>query len=148
MRLNTVTMTGWTILLGRCPFDNALSKIVSEHRNTRPNALSQCICNSVETAQPEDRTTNPDIVMPECYESSQRVDSLAGVVITPVRHTHSRLHRPTPRANICSQHTHGLNSSFFLHITCIFYCNRVGYKPIEYPTRALQARRAPHWAPM
>ena len=50
------------------------------------------MCNSVETAQPGDRTTNPDIVMPECYASSQRVDSLARVVITPVRHTHTRLH--------------------------------------------------------
>ena len=40
-------------------------------------------CNSVETAQPGDRATNPDIVMPECYASSQRVDSLARVVITP-----------------------------------------------------------------
>ena len=45
-------------------------------------------CNSVKTAQPGDRTTNPGIVMPERYESSQRVDSLARVVITPVRHTH------------------------------------------------------------
>ena len=50
------------------------------------------ICNSVETAQPGDRTTNPGIVMPECYASSQRVDSLARVVITPDRHTHTRLH--------------------------------------------------------
>ena len=49
-------------------------------------------CNSVETSQPGDRTTNPDIVMPECYASSQRVDLLARVVITPVRHTHTRLH--------------------------------------------------------
>ena len=49
-------------------------------------------CNSVETAQPGDRTTNPGIVMPERYASSQRVDSLARVVITPVRHTHTRLH--------------------------------------------------------
>ena len=49
-------------------------------------------CNSVETAQPRDRTTNPGIVMPECFTSSQRVDSLARVVITPVRHTHTRLH--------------------------------------------------------
>ena len=89
-------------------------------------------CNSVETAQPGDRTTNPDIVMPECYASSQRVDSLARVVITPVRHTHTRLH--TPLSNICSspssiQHTRGLNSSISLHTSCIFYCNRVGYKP-------------------
>ena len=30
--------------------------------------------------------------MPECYASSERVDSLARVVITPVRHTHTRLH--------------------------------------------------------
>ena len=52
---------------------------------------SLCICNSVETAQPGDRTTNPCIVMPECYASCQRVDSLARVVITPVRHTHTRL---------------------------------------------------------
>ena len=49
-------------------------------------------CNSVETAQPGDRTTNPGIVMPERNSSSQRVDSLARVVITPVRHTHTRLH--------------------------------------------------------
>ena len=50
------------------------------------------MCNSVETAQPGDRTTNPGIVMPERYASSQRVDSLARVVITPVRYTHTRLH--------------------------------------------------------
>ena len=49
--------------------------------------------NSVETAQPGVRTTDPRIVIPERYESSQRVDSLAGVVITPVHHTHTRLHR-------------------------------------------------------
>ena len=48
-------------------------------------------CNSVETAQPGDRTTNLDIMMPECCPSSQRVDSLARVIITPVRHTHTRL---------------------------------------------------------
>ena len=40
-------------------------------------------CNSAETAQPGDRTTNPGIVMPERYASSQRVDSLARVVIIP-----------------------------------------------------------------
>ena len=56
--------------------------------------ISFCTCNSVETAQPGDRATNPGIVMPECYASSQRVDSLARVVITPVRHTHTRLHTP------------------------------------------------------
>ena len=48
-------------------------------------------CSSVETAQPGDRTTNACIVMPECYASSQRVDSLVRVVITTVRHTHTRL---------------------------------------------------------
>ena len=73
--------------------------------------VKYCLCNSVETAQPGDRTTNPGIVMPECYASSQRVDTLARVVITPVRHTHTRLH--TPLSNICSspsslQHTRGL----------------------------------------
>ena len=51
---------------------------------------------SVETAQPGDQTTDPDIVMPERYKSSQRVDSLARVVITPVRHTHTRLHKVFP----------------------------------------------------
>ena len=49
-------------------------------------------CSSVETAQPGDRTTNPD-----AYASSQRVDSLARVVITPVRHTHTRLQDDTAR---------------------------------------------------
>ena len=49
-------------------------------------------CNSFETAQPWDRTSNPDIVMPQRYASSQRVDSLAREVITPDRHTHTRLH--------------------------------------------------------
>ena len=54
-------------------------------------------CNSDETAEPGDRTTHPGIVMPECYANSQRVDLLARVVITPVRHTHTRLqtHRCT-----------------------------------------------------
>ena len=56
---------------------------------------------------------HPCIVMPECYASSQRVDSLARVVITPVRHTHTRLH--TPLSNICSspsrlEHSRGLIS--------------------------------------
>ena len=48
----------------------------------------------LKAAQPGDQTTNPGngIVMPERYASSQRVDSLARVVITPVRHTHTRLH--------------------------------------------------------
>ena len=83
------------------------------HVNLHRNSYRQC--NSVETAEPGDRTTNPGIVMPECYASSQRVDSLARVVITPVRHTHTRLH--TPLSNICSspssiQHTRGLNSSY------------------------------------
>ena len=50
-------------------------------------------CNSVEIAQPGDRTTNPGIVMPECYASSQRVDSLAKVVITPVRHAHGYIYK-------------------------------------------------------
>ena len=59
-----------------------------------------CCCNSVETAKLGDRTTNPGIVMPERYASSQRDDSLARVVITPVRHTHTRLH--TPLSNICT----------------------------------------------
>ena len=45
-------------------------------------------CNSVETAQPGNRTT----AELERYASSQRVDSLARVVITPVCHTHTRLH--------------------------------------------------------
>ena len=49
-------------------------------------------CNSVVTAKPGDRTTDSGIVMHECYESSQRVDSLSRVVITPVRHTHTQLH--------------------------------------------------------
>ena len=101
------------------------------------------MCYSVETAQPGDRITNPDIVMPECYASSQRVDSLARVVITPVRHTHTRLH--TPLSNICSspssiQHTRGLNSSF----SCIphaFFTATVLATNLENPTRALQARR-------
>ena len=64
--------------------------LVLHYRQGEPHIGRQY--NSVETAQPGDRTTNPDIVMPECYASSQRVDSLAGVVITPVRHTHTRLH--------------------------------------------------------
>ena len=90
---------------------------------SRSMTMYHCMCNSVETAQPGDRTTNPCIVMPECYASSQRVDSLARVVITPVRHTHTRLH--TPLSNICSspssiQHTRGLNSSICLHTSCIF----------------------------
>ena len=81
--------------------------------------------------------------MPECYASSQRVDSLARVVITPVRHTHTRLH--TPLSNICSspssiQHTRGLNSSIFLH-THAFFTATVLATNLEYPTRALQARR-------
>ena len=46
-------------------------------------------CNRVEA---RDRTTDPDIVMPERYQSSQRVNSLARVVIAPVRRTYTRLH--------------------------------------------------------
>ena len=49
-------------------------------------------CNSIKTAQPGDRTIDPDIVMPEHYKSSQRIDSLARVVIIPVHHTHTRLY--------------------------------------------------------
>ena len=82
-------------------------------RRARVWNLRMTVCNSVETVQPGDRTTDPGIVMPERYESSQRGDSLASVVITPVRHTHTRLH--TPLSNICSspsslQHTRGLTS--------------------------------------
>ena len=51
--------------------------------------------NSVGTAEPGDQTTNPGIVMPECYASGRRVDSLTRVVITPVCHTHTRLHTHT-----------------------------------------------------
>ena len=96
-------------------------------------------------AQPGDRTTNPDIVMPERYESSQRVDSLTRVVITLFCQTHTRLH--TPLSNICLspssvQHYRGLNSSF----SCIPHAFfTVGLTVLatnpEYPTRALQARR-------
>ena len=42
-----------------------------------------------ETAQPGNRATDPDIVMPEHYQLSQRVNSIARVVITPVcQYTH------------------------------------------------------------
>ena len=34
----------------------------------------------------------PTLTLPERYQLSQRVNSLASVVITPVRHTHTRLH--------------------------------------------------------
>ena len=71
------------------------------------------ICNSVKTAEPGDRTTSPVIVMPECYASSQRVDSLARVVVTAVRHTHTRLH--TPLSNICC----------FLHISLISVFSKI-----------------------
>ena len=82
------------------------------------------MCIGVETAQPGDQTTDPDIVMPKRYESSQRFNSLARVVITPVRHAHTRLH--TSLSNICSspsstQYVHSWVEFFiFLHTTCIF----------------------------
>ena len=70
--------------------------LVLHHRQGEPLLCRRTVtvrqCNSVETAQLGDRTINPGIVMPECYASSQRVDSLARVVITPVRPTHTRLH--------------------------------------------------------
>ena len=39
------------------------------------------------------QTTDPEIVMSECYQSSQRVNSMTKVVITPVHLTHTRLHK-------------------------------------------------------
>ena len=99
-------------------------------------------CNSVETAQPGDWTTDPGIVMPE-YESGQRVDSLTGVVITPVHHKHTRLH--TPLSNICSspssiQYTRGLNC-LFSYMPHAFFTATVSATNLEYPTRVLQTRR-------
>ena len=47
---------------------------------------------SVKTAQPRDRTTDPAILIPEPYALSQTVISLVRVVVTLVRHTHTRLH--------------------------------------------------------
>ena len=38
-------------------------------------------CNSVDTCQPGDPTSNPDIVMLECYQLSQRVNSKTRVYI-------------------------------------------------------------------
>ena len=55
-------------------------------------------CNSVETAQPGDRTTHPDIVIPERYQSDQRVNFLARVIITQVHHAHTRLHMINTKA--------------------------------------------------
>ena len=101
---------GATKILTATPVRDSIAITLEEWKaKKQPKTKS----NSVETAQPGDRTTNPDIVMPECYASSQRVDSLARVVITPVHHTHTRLH--TPLSNICSspsslQHTRGLTS--------------------------------------
>ena len=54
------------------------------------------ICNNVQTAQLVDQTTDPGIVMPERYESSQKVVSFSRVVVTPVRHTHTRLQTCKP----------------------------------------------------
>ena len=51
-------------------------------------------CNSVETAQPGDQTTNPGIVMPERYASGQRVDSLARCVA--LRHHDARVGGSVP----------------------------------------------------
>ena len=51
------------------------------------------------TSQPVDRITD-DIVMPASYQLNQRVSSLARVVITSVRHTHTWLH--IALSNICS----------------------------------------------
>ena len=48
-------------------------------------------CNSVETAETGDRTADPAIVMPERYKSGKRVDASRSVVITPIRHAHTRL---------------------------------------------------------
>ena len=51
-------------------------------------------CNSVKTAQPGDRTTEPDIVMAERYESSQRVGQSSNHSSPPYTHP------ATPAANI------------------------------------------------
>ena len=72
-------------------------------------------CNSVETAQPGDRTTDPGIVMPERYQSSWRVDLLARVVITPVRLTHTLLHIDK---NPCPAELFALYFSFIWRWNC------------------------------
>ena len=81
------------------------------------------MCYGVETAQPGDRTTDPGIVMPERYESSQRIHSLARDVITPVRHTHTRLH----------VHMTGLHVRF---LVCLCY-----FKMTSYPRGLLSVLR-------
>ena len=66
-----------------CNFFFVFFSFINKIQDGPQNLMSlsrACKCNSVETAQPRERTTNPDIVMPECYASSQRVDSLARVV--------------------------------------------------------------------
>ena len=82
------------IILANMLLHTTLLQLMSiSHHVASDRIALHCIalCNSVETSQPGDRTINPDIVMPECYASSQRVDLLARVVITPVHHTHTRL---------------------------------------------------------
>ena len=75
------------------------SKQTNERAYGRTDEHTSKLASPVETAQPGDRTTEPDIVMPEHYKSSQRVDLLAKVVITPVCHMHTRLHKETKIKN-------------------------------------------------
>ena len=59
-----------------------LRRCNSVKTRTLPGAEVGPKCTSVETARPRDRTIGPGIVMPERYESSQRVDYMARVVIS------------------------------------------------------------------
>ena len=65
-------------------------KQTNERAYGRTDEHTSKLTSPVETAQSGDRTTDPDILMPERYKSSQRVDLLAKVVITPVCHIHTQ----------------------------------------------------------
>ena len=84
------------------------------HKGCRPTLAMflPFTCNSVETAQLGDQTTNPDIMMPERFQLSQRVNLMDKV--TPYTPSYSSI-----------QHSGELNSLFL----CVFYRSCVGYKP-------------------
>ena len=74
-------------------------------------------CNSVKTAQPGDRATSPGIVLPERYASKSRLAGYSSnQVLTPVRHTHTRLH-----------HHKRLSQLFPIHLNTYV----MGIRPLE-----------------
>ena len=82
---------------------------------------------SAETAKPGDRTTDPDIVMPERYQSSQRVNQSGN---------QSAIHTPGYILPFKQHSTHSFSCS-----SHAFFTETVLATNLEHRTRALQARR-------